>query len=39
MLLNKKDNSIVKDADSKEDKITTTNSSGKYEFSNLKKGE
>ena len=39
MLLNKKDNSIVKDADSKEDKITTTNSSGKYEFSNLQQGE
>lgn len=39
MLLNKKDNSIVKDVDSKEDKITTTNSSGKYEFSNLQQGE
>lgn len=39
MLLNKKDNSIVKDAYSKEDKITTTNSSGKYEFSNLQQGE
>lgn len=39
MLLNKKDNSIVKDVESKEDKITTTNSSGKYEFSNLQQGE
>lgn len=39
MLLNKKDNSTVKDVDSKKDKITTTNSSGKYEFSNLQQGE
>ena len=39
MLLNKKDNSTVKDVDSKEAKITTTNSSGKYEFSNLQQGE
>ncbi len=39
ILLNKKDNSIVKDIDTNSDKITTTNSSGKYEFNNLPQGE
>lgn len=39
MLLNKNDNSIVKDADKNTNKITTTNVSGKYEFDNLPNGE
>lgn len=39
MLLNKKNNTIVKDPDTKKEKRTTTGSNGKYEFSNLPKGE
>lgn len=37
-LLNQKQNSIVQDVDTNEPKITTTNSSGKYEFTNLEPG-
>ena len=39
MLLNKKDNSIVKDTNTNKEKKTKTDSKGKYEFSNLPKGE
>ena len=39
MLLNKKDNSIVKDVDTNANKVTTTDNRGKYEFSNLPQGE
>ena len=39
MLLNKKDNSIVKDTSTGAEKRTTTDSSGKYEFNNLASGE
>ena len=39
MLLNKEDNSIVKDPDTKNQMITTTDNQGKYEFTNLPIGE
>lgn len=39
MLLNKKDNSIVKDSTTGEEKRTTTDASGKYEFNGLTQGE
>lgn len=39
MLLNKKDNSIVKDPDTNNQMKTSTNSEGKYEFKNLPQGE
>lgn len=39
ILLNKENNSIVKDPDSNEDKRVTTGSDGKYEFTNLPQGE
>ena len=39
ILLNKADNTIVKDAESKEEKRVTTGSDGKYEFTNLPQGE
>ena len=39
VLLNKKDNSIVKDVDTNKEKRTTTNEQGKYEFNNLPQGE
>ena len=39
ILLNKADNTIVKDAESKEEKRATTGSDGKYEFTNLPQGE
>lgn len=39
ILLNKADNTIVKDAESKEEKKVTTGSDGKYEFKNLPQGE
>ena len=39
MLLNKDANSIVRDPDSGEEKITTTRDDGTYEFSNLENGE
>jgi len=39
MLLNKNDNSIVKDVDSNEEKRVITNNQGQYEFSNLLQGE
>ena len=39
ILLNKKDNSIVKDLDTGSQKKTTTNSKGTYEFNNLPQGE
>ena len=39
ILLNKADNTIVKDAESKEEKRATTGSDGKYEFTNLAQGE
>lgn len=39
MLLNKEGNIIVKDLNTNEDKITTTSSSGTYEFDNLPDGE
>ena len=39
MLLNKDANSIVRDPDSGEEKITTTRDDGTYEFNNLENGE
>jgi len=39
ILLNKSDYSIVTDSTSKKEKIVTTSENGKYEFSNLSKGE
>ena len=39
ILLNKEDNSIVKDPDTNSQKMTKTDSKGKYEFTNLPKGE
>ena len=39
ILLNKDGKSIVKDVDTNENKITTTNSNGEYEFNNLLNGE
>lgn len=39
MLLNKKDNQIVKDPDTNESKKQATGSGGKYEFNNLPQGE
>lgn len=39
MLLNKENNKIVKDPDTKNQMITTTDNSGKYEFTNVPKGE
>ena len=39
ILLNKADNTIVKDAESKEEKRVTTGNDGKYEFTNLPQGE
>lgn len=39
ILLNKSDYSIVTDTTSKKEKIVTTSEDGKYEFSNLSKGE
>ena len=39
ILLNKEDNSIVKDASTGEDKITTTSVNGTYQFDNLENGE
>ena len=39
MLLNKDANSIVRDPDSGEEKITTTKDDGTYEFNNLENGE
>ena len=38
-LLNKSNNSIVEDVDTGDRKITETNSSGRYEFSNLEPGQ
>lgn len=38
-LLNQENKTIVKDVDSKEEKITTTGSKGKYTFENLVKGK
>lgn len=37
-LLNQRQNTIVQDVDTNEPKITTTSSTGKYEFSNLEPG-
>ena len=39
ILLNKEDNSIVKDANTGENKITTTSVNGTYQFDNLENGE
>ena len=39
VLLNKVDNTIVKDVDSNEEKRVITSLDGKYEFNNLKQGE
>lgn len=39
MLLNKNGNSIVKDPNTNEEKITTTSSNGTYEFSNIPNGD
>ncbi|MCI9177821.1 MAG: DUF11 domain-containing protein [Clostridia bacterium] len=39
MLINKKDNSIVKDPTSNQEKRTTTTSKGTYQFTNIPKGE
>ena len=39
MLINKDDNKIVKDPDTKEQMKTSTDGQGKYEFNNLPKGE
>ena len=39
MLLNKADNSIVKDVDTNEPKRTTTGDNGSYEFTNLEPGD
>ena len=39
VLLNKNDNSIVKDVDDNSEKRVLTGSNGKYEFNNLKTGE
>ena len=39
ILLNKEGNTVVKDINTNEDKITTTSSNGTYEFNNLPNGE
>lgn len=39
ILLNKADNTIVKDVDTKEQKRTTTGNNGAYEFTNLEPGD
>ena len=39
ILVNKSNNSIVKDIDTKQEKSTTTNSQGYYEFTNIPQGQ